>query len=126
MPLGAKFLERMGDYVLWYAKDINLAAAKYRQLYLKQDVSGDFHWNWYELADGTRKKRTKTEIDDEMQIPQGAKVLRLVSMWPPSFSANAVFAVDYRGKKWRPVRHIRSSDSARRGPRRERCAYRRH
>jgi adenine-specific DNA-methyltransferase len=103
MPLGATFLERMGDYLLWYAKDITLAKQKYRQLYLKQDVSGDFHWNWYELEDGSRKRISKAEIEAGVKIPKGAKVLRLVSMWPPSFSANAVFPIRFRGKEWRPA-----------------------
>src|SRR5205814_10196837 len=31
MPLGATFLERMGDYLLWYAKDMERAEDKYRQ-----------------------------------------------------------------------------------------------
>ena len=103
MPLGATFLERMGDYLLWYAKDITLAKGKYRQLYLKQNVSGDFHWNWYELQDGTRRKSSKADIEAGAEIPKGAKVFRLVSMWPPSFSANAVFTVRFRGKEWRPA-----------------------
>jgi len=103
MPLGATFLERMGDYLLWYAKDTKMAKGKYQQLYLKQDVSGDFHWNWYELEDGTRKKISKAEIEAGVEVPKGAKVFRLVSMWPPSFSANAVFAIHFRDKEWWPA-----------------------
>ncbi|MFN8499832.1 MAG: site-specific DNA-methyltransferase [Anaerolineae bacterium] len=103
MPLGAIFLERMDDYLVWYAKDVAQARDKYRQLYRRQDVSGDFHWNWYELPDGSRRRISEAQLQRGEQIPSGAKVCRLVSMWPPSFSASAVFPVMFRGKDYVPA-----------------------
>lgn len=41
MPLGDKFLERMGDYIVWFAK--NKSNTKFRRLYKSIDISGDFH-----------------------------------------------------------------------------------
>jgi adenine-specific DNA-methyltransferase len=98
MPLGGGFLERMGDYILWYAKDKALSASKFRRLYLKQDVSGDFHWASVELRSGSRlKSEYAQKSEDEPAIP-----FRLVSMWPPSFSASSVFPVDFGGAQWWP------------------------
>lgn len=102
MPLGGKFLERMGDFLIWYSKDIEAAEAKFRQIKIKQDFTEDFHWNNYELANGTRKKITQAEIDSGFKLPEGAKQFRLVSLWPASFDPNAVFPVFFQGRKWLP------------------------
>ncbi|MCX5809557.1 MAG: DNA methyltransferase, partial [Proteobacteria bacterium] len=103
MPLGADFLERMGDFLIWYSKDIEQAKQKYHQLYVKQDFQDDFHWDHYELVNGQRIKVTKAQLTAGFQIPEGAKRFRLVSLWPASFNQNAVFPVHFRGKEWWPA-----------------------
>lgn len=102
MPLGGKFIERMSDYIIWYAKDKILAEAKYRKILIKQDLSNDFHWQNYELLTGERKKITKKLRDKGYQPPEGARQFRLVSLWPASFDPNAVFPVTFRGEEWWP------------------------
>jgi adenine-specific DNA-methyltransferase len=100
MPLGGAFLERMGDYLLWYAKDISLAQDRFHRLYLKQNVSEDFHWASVELPTGERIRRELAGADANVdQI----EPYRLVSMWPPSFSQSAVFPVTFAGKEWLPA-----------------------
>jgi adenine-specific DNA-methyltransferase len=95
MPLGAKHLERMGDYIVWFSKDIG--KLKFNRLYATLDFAGDTHWNWRE-KDGRRIKYGKNEITNN---PPG-EPLRLVSMWPPSFSAKDVYALPFMGKGWEP------------------------
>lgn len=95
MPLGATFLERMGDYIIWYAQDAT--NAKFNRLFKKIDISGDFHWNWRE-TDGRRFKLSKQEA----AISPGGKPLRLVSMWPPSYSESDNYTFDWHGKAWTP------------------------
>lgn len=96
MPLGATYLERMGDYIVWFGKDKN--KTKFRRLFKDMDVSGDFHWNWRQTDEVTRRKFSKKEIE---QNPSGDP-FRLVSMWPPSFSAKDVYSLPFRGKQWQP------------------------
>jgi adenine-specific DNA-methyltransferase len=103
MPLGGKFLERMGDFLIWYSKSKEAAAEKYNQLFAKQDYSADFHWNNYELPDGSRHSINKEEIEAGFVLPDGARRFRLVSLWPASFNANAVFPVGFRGREWWPA-----------------------
>ena len=103
MPLGGTFLERMGDFLVWYAKDSNSASKKYKKLYLQQDYSTDFHWHNYELPDGTRHKITQKQIDSGFVLPADARKFRLISLWPASFNASAVFSVNYKGKDWWPA-----------------------
>ncbi len=102
MPLGASFIEHMGDYLLWFAKDKESAKQTYRQLYKEADVQGDFHWQWYELPDGSRHRMSDEELNDHSKLPKNARVFRLVSMWPPTFDSKGVFSVDFRKKKWLP------------------------
>ena len=96
MPLGGNFLERMGDYVIWYGK--NKKSTKFRRIFKKIDISGDFHWNWRQDEEGNRKKFGKTELSKN---PPGDPS-RLVSMWPPSFSAKDVYGLPFQGKDWFP------------------------
>lgn len=100
MPLGATYLERMHDYIIWYGK--NTRKTKYHQLYDIQDVQGDIHWGWIELPSGERRKMTKEELTNHKLLPAGAKIFRLVPLWPVTFSPNAVFDVEYNGKIYRP------------------------
>ena len=97
MPLGDKYLERMGDYIVWHAK--NREATKFRRLFKQIDISGDFHWNWRQHDDGVRQKYQKKELSTN---PPGDP-LRLVSMWPPSFSAKDVYPLAFQGKNWNPA-----------------------
>jgi len=104
MPLGATYLERMGDYLIWYTKDHEAGQTKYHQLYQKKDYSTDFHWQNFELEDGTRIKLTKEQIETGYIPPKGARRFRLVSLWPASYNREAVFPVKYGGKEWLPAK----------------------
>jgi adenine-specific DNA-methyltransferase len=97
MPLGATYLERMGDYLIWFGKDGK--RTKFRRLFKPIDIVGDFHWNWRQTDFISRKKFSKKELE---QNPSGDP-LRLVLMWPPSFSAKDVYDLPYQGKKWPPA-----------------------
>jgi adenine-specific DNA-methyltransferase len=100
MPLGAKTLEGMSDYLIWYGK--NPDQLKYNQLYLEMDVEGDSIWRFVEKSDGYRRPLTKKEINSHSLLPDNAKVYRLVSMSPPTFSADAVYDFKMNGKTYRP------------------------
>lgn len=96
MPLGATYLERMGDYIVWYGK--NTDQSKFRRLYKPIDIVGDFHWNWRQADEITRSKYSKRDLEKN---PQGDP-LRLVSMWPPTYSPKDAYELPYRGKSWAP------------------------
>jgi len=97
MPLGATYLERMGDYIIWFGKDAT--HTKFRRLFRPIEIVGDFHWNWRQTDFTSRMKYSKKELEEN---PSGDP-LRLVSMWPPSFSAKDVYDLPYQGKKWPPA-----------------------
>ncbi|MBV6395640.1 MAG: hypothetical protein HFACDABA_01218 [Anaerolineales bacterium] len=103
MPLGAKYLERMFDYIIWYSKTPNL---KYHQLYQSQDVQGDVHWGWVELKDGTRRKMTREEVNNHSLLPAESRMFRLVPLWPASFSASTVYPIEFNGKEYLPPKGL--------------------
>ena len=107
MPLGAKVLEQMHDFLLWFGKskddDQGNLLVKFRQLYLEQDVQGDFHWNWFELQDGTRHQMTPDQNQNHALLPDGARIYRLVSMYPPTFSEKSVYPFTYEGHTFTPA-----------------------
>ena len=69
MPLGGKFLEQMGDYLLWYSKDKTRCIEKFRRIRVPMDVAGDFHWNLYETPDGNRIKLTDAQLEAGAVVP---------------------------------------------------------
>lgn len=104
MPLGAKYLERMFDFIVWYAKDKN--HLKYHQLYQEQDVQGDVHWGWVELSNGKRQRMTKDEVRNHGLLPLDARVFRLVPLWPASYSSSTVYPIDFRDKTYWPPKGL--------------------
>ena len=71
-------LSRAGDYIIWYAKDIN--KIKYRQLFTqKQSPLNDdkTKYDKIELPNGTRKNLTVQEKLEINKIPENAKIFRL-------------------------------------------------
>ncbi len=100
MPLGAKHLEAVGDFLVWYAKDI--ARATYSRLYVEQNFEGDPHWNFAELADGTRRQMTKAEINNHALLPEGAVPLQLIHLYPVGVNRNGIFTFPFRGAPYDP------------------------
>jgi adenine-specific DNA-methyltransferase len=96
MPLGDRYLERMGDYVVWFGRDAS--QSKFRRLFQSIDIAGDFHWNWRQVDAAFRRKLSKNDLEEN---PAGGPI-RLVSMWPPSFSEKDVYDLPFRGKLWPP------------------------
>ena len=99
MPLGAKFLDHMGDYIIWFAK--NKEATKFRRLLKKINVEDDFHWNWRQFDSVLRKKLSKDELD-KLESTAESDPCRLVSMTLPGINATTNFPLEYKGKTYAP------------------------
>ena len=102
MPLGAAYLENTCDFIVWYAKDKN--KVKFHQLFKPKEVQGDNHWNMIELPDGSQRKMTREELNDHAKLPNGAKIFRLLPLYPAGFNDNALFPVQFNGKEIYPPR----------------------
>ncbi len=100
MPLGGGLLEEMNDYLLWYGK--NKEQIKYRQLYKETFVQGLYYWRYAQKASGEVITLSREQVNNHALISDGAKVARLVSMTPPTFSEKSVFPFTLVGKQYYP------------------------
>lgn len=100
MPLGAKHLEGICDYLIWYAMDKNNMF--YRRLYQPTKIEGDTHWNYVEFPDGKRRKMSKDEINNHKLLPKGAIPFQLMSLYPVGVNETGKFTVPFRGKDYKP------------------------
>ena len=102
MPFGASFIEQMGDFLIWYAKQKSDSEgrpfAKYRRLFIPQDVEGEFHHCWYELPDGTRHRMTSRQVNNHSLLPEGVRVYRLKSLEPSGIMNSGMFNYEFEGK----------------------------
>lgn len=90
-------LGRMGDLILWYARDIG--KAKIRPLLRESRVETGY--NWVMLPDGSRRPATKEERQDSSLLPPGARLYRndnLRSQGASSKEQN----YEYDGQIWHP------------------------
>lgn len=100
MPLGAKHLESVNDYLVWYARDKE--QMKYRSLFVEMNVEGDTHWNYVELPDGSRRKMTSDEVNNHKLLPDGAVPIQLISLYPAGINETGLFKFTFRGKPYSP------------------------
>jgi adenine-specific DNA-methyltransferase len=72
-------ISRVGDYLLWYAKDAK--KIKYRQLFEDyQPQIGEVGYNWILFPDGTSRGLTAAEKKDHSLIPKDGKIYKATSI----------------------------------------------
>lgn len=101
MPLGAKTLEGMADYLVWYAKD--LGKIKYRQLYSETNPDPSGRWTGVQDADGQLRRLLQDERSNFSVIPESARLFGTVSQWAPSFSETSVYPFNFHAIEYRPT-----------------------
>ncbi|KXK52831.1 MAG: DNA methylase N-4/N-6 domain protein [Chlorobi bacterium OLB7] len=93
-------LSRIGDYLVWFAKDkVHL---KYRQIYeeIKAD-EGEGSYNWILLPDGKTRSLSKNEILNSKLIPESAKRYQ-PSDFQSSGETKGDSSFEFRGKIYKP------------------------
>lgn len=98
----SKTLSRIGDYVVWFAKDI--AKLKYRQLYQDKEAGakGASKYNLIELSDGSRRRLTADERQDLSTIPQGSRIYSTHDLRSQGATDSGSGAFGFEGKKYSP------------------------
>jgi adenine-specific DNA-methyltransferase len=101
MTFGAKYLETIADFLLWYAKD--KSQLKYRPLFRKIQVEGDTHWNPMEFEDGRREPMTLEQVNNHSLLPPNVRnICQLGSLYPAGVNRSGLFTVRFRGKQYSP------------------------
>jgi adenine-specific DNA-methyltransferase len=106
MPFGTNFIEQMGDFIIWYAKQKHMSdgkpLTKYRPLKRDANVEGEFHHCWFEMPDCSRHRMTPKQVDNHALLPIGARVYRLKSLEPSGPMASGKFDYEFEGKMFPP------------------------
>ena len=100
MTFGTKFLESIGDHILYYSKD--KTKAKFHPLFAPKDWKEDQHWRYIELPNGERRTMTKDERENTNLIPSGSKVFIPLDLRPSGFNQSGDFEYTYNGTKYHP------------------------
>ena len=96
--LSSKLLDTQGDYLLWYAKNIDLV--KYHQLYASKQVGDESakNYTWLEMPDGTRRGMTKEEKSNPFLLPNDCKVYNPDNL---TSQGNPEFEFQHNGKSYK-------------------------
>ena len=100
MPFGAKLLEQMYDFILWYAKD--KPSVKYRTLFKKKKPEGDFNWRFFELENGSVVSLSSDQQKDHALLPGGGKLFRLNPLEPSGYNKSGMFSIEFCGAVFTP------------------------
>jgi len=95
-------LDSVCDFLLWYAKDKEIA--KYRQLYRSKEmgVEGALGYSWVELPDGTRRGITAKEKEDPSLIPKGSRFYAPSPLISQGASGEEDNKFSFNGKVYQP------------------------
>lgn len=101
MPLGAKTLEQMSDFLVWYAKD--KPSVKYNHLYQPTTPDPSGRWTGVYTDQLFRRRLSKDERKSlrEGAVPTG--IFGTVSQWAPSYSPTNDFPFPFRGQVFHPT-----------------------
>jgi adenine-specific DNA-methyltransferase len=97
-----KKLPRAGDYLLWYARDVE--QMKYRQLYRNKQLGDDLasEYKWIRLHDGTTRSLSLDELAGNATLPEGGRVFRYGPLTSSGASAAGSKPFLYGGKSYSP------------------------
>lgn len=104
MPLGTRFLEGMGDYLLWFAKQKEdthgRPVVKYRKLFRKMDYGPESGFPFCELPDGRRTSVSDAMEENGGQLPKGARLFGSKSLEPSGPMHSGMFQYEFEGKTY--------------------------
>lgn len=100
MSLGAKYLEGMCDYLLWYCKSKD--SLKYRQLFVQREIEGDYIWSFIEDSSGNIRRLSNDEINNHRLLKNKGRIFRLQRLKPAGLNERCVFTFTFEGKKYKP------------------------
>jgi len=100
MPLGAKTLENMSDYLIWYTKE--KTKLKYHQIFYPTKPDPNARWTGVELENGERRMLDSEERKKVNNLPINSKVFSTVPQIAPSFSEASVYEFEFEGQKYYP------------------------
>ena len=95
-----KALSRTGDYIIWYARDLD--RIKFNRIYTPKNnplfKETKTKYDQLELQNGTRRPLSKAEKDGDVEIPEASKIYHLDNLISQGASENTIQDFIYEGK----------------------------
>lgn len=89
-------LARNGDYLIWYARDIE--RLKYRHLYSAKDTTPEGgRYRWIALPDGSMRGATARELRGEEGFPEGTRLYQPTSLISQGATEGTVTEFSFEG-----------------------------
>lgn len=101
IPLGAKYLAGICDYLLWYAKE--KSRLKFRRLWINRTIADDPEFTLVDLPDGTRRRLTSDERSKPSLLPEGGKIFRRLDLTSTGRTPSCVFPFQFEGRTFYPT-----------------------
>lgn len=95
----SKTISRVGDYLIWYAKDKE--NMKYRPLFVPKEGGGDSNYRYIEFKDGTRTPMTKQQREGAEPIPEESRIFSCGDLLS-SGAAREDCPFEFEGNTYRP------------------------
>ena len=103
MPFGAKVLEGMSDYIVWYAKDKD--RVKYNKLFEEKSVQDDPEYRF--IDDSTVPEGYRRMSNEELQgLTSSGEVFKRLDLCSSGYSESSDFPIEFNGKIYRPSRSV--------------------
>jgi adenine-specific DNA-methyltransferase len=101
--LGSEYIDNTCNYLIWYSKDHT--ALKCRPLFrlLEAGKEGASRYRTLRLPDLRERRVTDEELDERVDIPEGARLYRDQGLTSRSASATTLFEVQFEGKTYEPT-----------------------
>ena len=97
--LGNKHIEATGDYLLWYAK--NIERVKTHPVWQEKPMIPNGAYKYIELEDGTRRTMTKEEMSGTQPLPSKARVFRYDNLRSQSGGEKGQFPIEFEGREFK-------------------------
>ena len=99
-PLNSGYIARINDYVLWFAKNRELA--KFRRLFEVKAYGGESMYSRVQLEDGTRRTMTKDEREGSKELPPGGRAFANDNTRSSGFTPSCFYQVEVHNFRYPP------------------------
>ncbi len=103
IPLRAKYLPGVADYILWYGKRFADGQTKYRKLFEEQSAADSAQFSLVELPDGTSRSLQPTERSNPSVLPAGARIFTSLDLASSGRTESCVFDYSWNGRPYSPT-----------------------
>ena len=104
MSLTTKFLPKMDDFIIWYAKDIN--QTKFRDIFISKSPEDDSEFTFVDTDDGFRRL-TKDEVSSKsFLIENNEKLFKRLDYCASGYGKSTDYSIDVNGKKFSPRTNV--------------------